>query len=180
MDSVAHGQKKRYSLVSRDVLYTTTSVSVSVSPKISTSELIYTSFKKLNFFTHATYYKMSPIYILELESAKYYVGYNSIDAQLKMKNSWTSKYKPLKVVSAIHTNYKLNIDDVVKNVMAKYGISSVRGGSYEDIDSYTYDELSYEIWGDRYNDLTNDLIMNDSELEDSDYNSSYDDGYDSF
>jgi len=129
---------------------------------------------------------MSPIYILELESAKYYVGYNSIDAQLKMKNSWTSKYKPLKVVSAIHANYKINIDDIVKNVMAKYGISSVRGGSYEDIDAYTYEELTYEIWGDRYNDLArsinsgNDLIMNDSALEDSDDKSSYDDGYDSF
>jgi DNA helicase IV len=130
---------------------------------------------------------MSPIYILELESAKYYVGYNSIDAQLKMKNSWTSKYKPLKVVSAIHTNYNINIDDIVKNVMAKYGISSVRGGSYEDIDTYTYEELTYEIWGDRYNDLArsinnsaNDLIMNDSDLEDSDEKSSYDDGYDSF
>lgn len=123
---------------------------------------------------------MSTIYILELESNKYYVGHNDLDAQIKARNIWTSTYKPLKIVSAIYTNYNICIDDIVKDCMFKYGIDHVRGGSYNTINTDTYDQLCNEIFGTAYNNNNNDLIMNDSQLEDSDSSSSYDDGYDSF
>jgi len=106
---------------------------------------------------------MTTAYVLKLESNKYYIGYNDLEIQQKEEYAWTQKYKPLKVLKKIQTTYPSHIDVIVKEYMLQYGIDNVRGGSYLDIDNYTYNDLYCELFDNEYDN----------------YESSYDDDYDS-
>jgi predicted GIY-YIG superfamily endonuclease len=87
----------------------------------------------------------SYIAVLKLEAGKFYVGAsekkieNYIRKHFYSKHTkWTTRYKPI----GIDNIYELNQDDgyreVVNNVviqlMAKYGIENVRGGAFRDMD----------------------------------------------
>lgn len=79
------------------------------------------------------------IYILELTSGRYYVG-KSDDTQKLFEEhvagsgaAWTKKYKPIKIGETIPCTGPTHEDSVVKEMMMKYGIDMVRGGSYSNI-----------------------------------------------
>jgi predicted GIY-YIG superfamily endonuclease len=95
------------------------------------------------------------IYVLKLQGGKYYVG-KSQDVigryQQHMNgegSSWTKKYKPISLVESKDGVSPFEEDKVVKEYMAKYGIESVRGGSYvtEELSDFHIDALKMEIWG---------------------------------
>ena len=83
---------------------------------------------------------MCVIYILKLEQGKYYVGKtNDIDNRLdKHYNNtgsyWTTKYKPIDPPYAVYYNCDdFDEDKYTIQMMAKYGIDDVRGGSFTKI-----------------------------------------------
>jgi predicted GIY-YIG superfamily endonuclease len=95
------------------------------------------------------------IYVLKLQGGKYYVG-KSQDVigryQQHMNgegSSWTKKYKPISLVESKDGVSPFEEDKVVKEYMAKYGIESVRGGSYvtEELSDFHIDALKMEIRG---------------------------------
>ena len=95
------------------------------------------------------------IYVLKCEKGKYYVG-KSADVERRFKehvegkgSSWTKQYKPIKI-EKIHKNVSsFDEDKITKELMAKYGIDNVRGGTYisEEIDDSDRYSLLREIWG---------------------------------
>ena len=76
------------------------------------------------------------IYILKLQSEKYYVGKTDwpefrLEDHLTAKGSkWTQLYTPIKLLELIPDCDDFDEDKYVKICMAKYGIYNVRGGSY--------------------------------------------------
>ena len=76
------------------------------------------------------------IYILELENKKYYIGKTNDFARrfkehLSGKGSeWTKKYKPIKTLNIIENASSYDEDKYTKEMMFKYGIDNVRGGTY--------------------------------------------------
>lgn len=97
----------------------------------------------LNYYKFI-YLKMSTLYILQLRSGKWYVGKTDnvnhrFQQHINSKgSSWTSMYPPIKIhetrnIISIHDE-----NNTTKDLMKKYGIDNVRGGSYCQID------LSYE------------------------------------
>ncbi len=90
---------------------------------------------------------MVTIYILTLESNKYYVGKtNNIDIRLNthfysIGSYWTMKYKPIKI-KAIYKNCCIfDEDKYTLKMMAKYGVNNVRGGTFTRI-ILTQEELN--------------------------------------
>lgn len=79
------------------------------------------------------------IYVLKLENGKWYVGKtNNLNNRINAhKNGNGSEYtKIFKVISLHHYHIKNNIfdeDNTVKEYMIKYGIDSVRGGTYSSV-----------------------------------------------
>lgn len=80
--------------------------------------------------------KMSYIYALKLEQDKYYVGKTNnpelrIDQHVNGNGStWTTKYKPIELLFIKPLTSPFDEDIVTKELMVKYGIDFVRGGSY--------------------------------------------------
>jgi hypothetical protein len=76
------------------------------------------------------------IYILELESNKYYIGKTTnpefrLDKHFDGSASvWTSKYKPIKLIELISNCDNFDEDKYTLKYMEKYGIDNVRGGSF--------------------------------------------------
>jgi cellular nucleic acid-binding protein len=76
------------------------------------------------------------IYILRLESNKYYIGktkdlFVRFDAHRNgTASTWTKKYKPLFVERVIERASIFDEDKYTKEYMNKYGIDNVRGGAY--------------------------------------------------
>ena len=76
------------------------------------------------------------IYILKLEGGNYYVGKSDnpaqrLDQHLKGKGaSWTKIHRPVKLVKIIENASHFDEDKHVKELMAKFGIDKVRGGTY--------------------------------------------------
>ena len=76
------------------------------------------------------------IYILRLKEGKYYVGKtNDVYKRYKEHSigkgaEWTRRYTPLCVQTIIRNASPFDEDRYVKEYMSKFGVDSVRGGSY--------------------------------------------------
>jgi len=79
------------------------------------------------------------IYVLKLQSGKYYVGKTDNLERRKQQHingtasAWTKKYKPVAVEKIIPNASPFDEDKYTKEYMSKYGIDNVRGGSYTQI-----------------------------------------------
>ncbi len=79
------------------------------------------------------------IYILELESGKYYVGKSNspeiriADHQYGMGSKFTLLYKPIRLIEIISDCDDYDEDKYTLQYMDKYGILNVRGGSFSEI-----------------------------------------------
>ena len=79
------------------------------------------------------------IYILLLESNKYYIGKTKkpkfrIDKHFKSNTTaWTNKYKPVKLIEIIPLEDSFDEDKYTLKYMKKYGIKNVRGGSFSQV-----------------------------------------------
>ena len=97
---------------------------------------------------------MTNIYILKLQSGKYYVGKtDNIDDRIQqhsngVASSWTKKYKFISVEQIIPNASDFDEDKYTKEYMHKFGIDNVRGGSYvtEELDELQYYTIQKEIW----------------------------------
>jgi predicted GIY-YIG superfamily endonuclease len=76
------------------------------------------------------------IYVLRLRQGKYYVGKsNNVSERYKQHCSgkgseWTRLYCPLQLVERICEQSEHDENNITKNLMKKYGVDNVRGGSY--------------------------------------------------
>ena len=95
------------------------------------------------------------IYILRLEGGNYYVGKSDNPAQRFQQHmngkgaTWTKIHKPVKLVKVIEKASHFDEDKHVKELMAKYGIDKVRGGTYvqETLSELQEESLKKEIRG---------------------------------
>lgn len=95
------------------------------------------------------------IYVLQLTGNKYYVGktndvYKRVEEHMSGEGaSWTKIHKPVKVIQTIPNTSPFDEDKTVKELMSKYGIENVRGGSYcqEELDNVQYEALQRELRG---------------------------------
>ncbi len=76
------------------------------------------------------------IYVLELEGGKHYVGKTS-DVKRRFEqhmrgigSEWTKLYKPIKLVETRRIGSEHDENNKTKDLMKKYGVENVRGGSY--------------------------------------------------
>ena len=93
---------------------------------------------------------MEELYVLQLTNGKYYVG-KTTDMNRRYKehkdgigSSWTSKYKPVKILEVRPVKDTYDENNTTKDLMKKYGMNNVRGGSYTQIDLPEHLELSLE------------------------------------
>jgi predicted GIY-YIG superfamily endonuclease len=83
---------------------------------------------------------MEQIYVIECSNKKYYVGKtNDIIRRFEEHKSgkgsaWTSKYKPIRLISCRPQVSEHDENNETKDLMKKYGIEHVRGGSYTQIE----------------------------------------------
>lgn len=95
------------------------------------------------------------IYVLKLESNKYYVGKTinpttRIDDHIDSKGSeWTKKYKPVNIEEIIPDQDDLDEDKITLKYMRNVGINNVRGGSFCQLtlDEATKNVLQTMIYG---------------------------------
>ena len=95
------------------------------------------------------------IYVLKLETNKYYVGKtNNPNFRLEQHfnssgSTWTKMYKPLFVDVVYPDCDSFDEDKYTKMYMVKYGIGNVRGGTYSQVtlDDQTIDMLTKELRG---------------------------------
>eukprot|EP01036_Dinobryon_divergens_P034130 gene34130-44100_t len=99
--------------------------------------------------------KVLSIYTLELEGGYYYVG-KSVNPEVRFEehkngigSAWTKKHRPIRLLKVISDVSSFEEDKQVKELMAKYGIDRVRGGSYVQInlDPMQEEMLKKEIRG---------------------------------
>jgi predicted GIY-YIG superfamily endonuclease len=95
------------------------------------------------------------IYVLKLERGKWYVGKAAnVEARYQQHlngqgSSWTKKYAPVELAETLRNVSPFEEDKKTKELMAKYGIQNVRGGTYV-TDELTPDQIlgvKQEIWG---------------------------------
>jgi len=98
---------------------------------------------------------MEKLYVLQLEKGKYYVGKTQFVAQRYKQHlegygaAWTKKYKPIKLMEVRDMNTEHDETNLTKDLMKKYGIENVRGGSYTEVNfkNPVKDLLEREIRG---------------------------------
>jgi hypothetical protein len=79
------------------------------------------------------------VYVLQLESGKYYIGKTSepeyrLESHFNSHGSaWTRLYKPMRVIEIKPDCDNYDEDKVTMQYMNKYGIDNVRGGSFVSI-----------------------------------------------
>jgi predicted GIY-YIG superfamily endonuclease len=97
---------------------------------------------------------MTTIYVLRLQGGKYYVG-KTENPQKRFQehkdgrgSSWTRLYPPIGIYKLQQNASPFDEDKVTKEMMAKYGIDNVRGGSYvtEELDEVQEEALRRELW----------------------------------
>ena len=94
------------------------------------------------------------IYVLRLQGNKFYVGKTSKPIEVRVAehrngrgSAWTRLHHVLGVESCESSNGRFDEDNKVRDLMAKYGIDAVRGGSYSqvDLDPETKTELEKQF-----------------------------------
>lgn len=90
------------------------------------------------------------IYTLRLEQGKFYVGTTDKLLWKQIDNDnceWTRMYAPIEVTEIRTMKSALDEDSVTKEIMSRYGIDNVRGGSYcrPRLDKRTIHSLKFEI-----------------------------------
>lgn len=82
---------------------------------------------------------MPTIYILELKNDKYYIGKTSyLEIRLNSHfigngSKWTQLYPPVSILKIIKNCSDSDEDKYTEDMMNKYGIANVRGGTYSTI-----------------------------------------------
>lgn len=82
---------------------------------------------------------MELLYVLQLENGKYYVGKTTdikrrVEEHNKGKGSeWTKIHKPVKVLETRKVKDEHDENNTTKDLMKKYGMENVRGGSYSQV-----------------------------------------------
>jgi predicted GIY-YIG superfamily endonuclease len=83
---------------------------------------------------------MEELYVLQLQGGKYYVG-KTTDINRRYEehktgrgSSWTSKYKPVKILEVRPLKDTHDENNTTKDLMKKYGVDNVRGGSYTQVE----------------------------------------------
>lgn len=98
---------------------------------------------------------MEEIYVIQLRCGKYYVG-KTTDINRRYEehksgngSSWTSKYKPIKIMEVRPIKDEHDENNTTKDLMKKYGVDNVRGGSYTQVELpyYLKSALETEIRG---------------------------------
>ena len=104
------------------------------------------------------------VYVLKLEEGKFYVGKSKdVDARLRAHRkgaqewAWTAKYKPVPGDDAIFyrdvVQHNTHEDAMTKEMMSKYGIETVRGGTYSQVKLPQHQERTLNdekcTWEDR-------------------------------
>jgi predicted GIY-YIG superfamily endonuclease len=76
------------------------------------------------------------LYVLQLEDGKYYVG-KTKDVKRRVEehskgdgSTWTWIYRPVKVLETRPVKTEHDENNLTKDLMKKYGVDNVRGGSY--------------------------------------------------
>ena len=109
----------------------------------------------ISFFVRNYRMSKTNVYVLRLEGGKYYVG-KSEDVQKRFQqhlkgggSAWTRKHSPISVLKTYTNVSHFEEDKVTKELMAKYGIDKVRGGSYSEVvlDRAQLESLEREIRG---------------------------------
>lgn len=78
---------------------------------------------------------MSTVYILELDDKKYYVG-STLQKEFTLDDFdpsillWTRMHKPIKIMKIFKNCNFYDTDKNTIEMMSKYGINNVRGGSF--------------------------------------------------
>lgn len=91
------------------------------------------------------------IYILELEGHKYYVGKSSNAVERFEQHrrgtgsEWTKKHKPVKLLEIRPMTSEHDENNITKDLMKKYGINNVRGGSYCQVNLTDISKKALEI-----------------------------------
>lgn len=83
---------------------------------------------------------MTNIYVLKLESGKYYIG-KTHDLLKRLKEhftsynsaAWTKRYKPIYIDAVFHNADEFDEDKITLKYIDQYGIENVRGGSFCDV-----------------------------------------------
>jgi predicted GIY-YIG superfamily endonuclease len=79
---------------------------------------------------------MEQLYVLQLESGKYYVGKTASPSDRYKQHlagtgaAWTKKFKPVKMIEVRSLKDAHDETNTTKDLMKKYGVDNVRGGAY--------------------------------------------------
>jgi len=96
---------------------------------------------------------MTDIYVLALNNGKYYVGKSDdVNRRLRVHQSgngsvWTRIHKPIKILQIKKNAGKFDEDSTTLELMEKYGIQNVRGGTYSNLnlEDYQIEEINEKI-----------------------------------